>query len=258
MTHDDIGTAVIKFLDPAIWATLPEATLGPASHDGGRADVLAIKKAYRTEFRIYECKASRSDLLADTKHLKFEKYYPYCNRLYFAIAKGIEWKDLLQHHPVGILEVSDAGVKIKRHAPYRDRTGPGVAESYFLSILFSRLGPNNRRLLRLEAERAQLLRAEIGERAYLLNAKIQNQRIELSEREEQCARLEATAEKSVIRKIKTALGMRASWHEPEEFKPGNFIRDYISEKVITNYRNDVLSAMNALEVWCQSKEVAAE
>lgn len=56
----------------------------------GQADVITIKPSYnRFNMDIYEVKVSRSDLLQDIKKGKYKKYLPHCNRLYFAIKKGI-------------------------------------------------------------------------------------------------------------------------------------------------------------------------
>lgn len=66
-------------------------------------DLLRIRKSYtRPDFIIYEVKASRSDFMSDITSGKWQKYLPYCSRLYFAtpahgvakpedIPKGIGW-----------------------------------------------------------------------------------------------------------------------------------------------------------------------
>lgn len=76
------GTRFIEVPLGSVWLNRRE---GP-----GQADVLTIKPSYnRFNLDIYEVKVSRSDLLQDIKSGKYKKYLPHCNRLYFAVKKGI-------------------------------------------------------------------------------------------------------------------------------------------------------------------------
>lgn len=63
-------------------------------NNGGNADVVTIKPSYsHFNLDIYEVKVQRSDFLQDIKSGKYKKYLPYCNRLYFAVLKGIAKKE---------------------------------------------------------------------------------------------------------------------------------------------------------------------
>lgn len=100
----------------------------------GRVDVVTFAPSH-TRFcvSIYECKASRSDLLADLNAGKWQKYLPFCNRLYFAAPRGVITVDDLPPG-VGLKTLGDKGWGTTRQA--RPQPGMQFSQETLLTMLF--------------------------------------------------------------------------------------------------------------------------
>jgi len=61
-------------------------------------DVLVLRMSYNLDLAAYECKASRSDFHADVNVGKYRRYFPICNRLFFAAPSGLLRKDDIPDH----------------------------------------------------------------------------------------------------------------------------------------------------------------
>lgn len=57
---------------------------------GGQIDVFALRPSWTGPMpTVYEVKISRADFLRDTQAGKYQRYLPYCRRLYFATPEGM-------------------------------------------------------------------------------------------------------------------------------------------------------------------------
>ena len=57
---------------------------------GGQMDVFSVKPSWtQPQPTVYEVKISRPDFLRDTQAGKYQRYLPYCRRLYFATPAGM-------------------------------------------------------------------------------------------------------------------------------------------------------------------------
>lgn len=123
MTHAELVMATARAQDHAQWMVWCEPVLGAHSRveDGSsgeaRPDVLMIRKSWaRYEVRIIEVKVTQSDLEQDVKKLKFEKYFPWCDRMSFMCGPGVKHESLIPH-PVGIQRWSAKGAQTRRAPP---------------------------------------------------------------------------------------------------------------------------------------------
>lgn len=100
----------------------------------GQADVVTIKPSYtRFNLDIYEVKVNRSDFLSDIKRGKYKRYFPHCNRLYFAVLDGVAEKNEIPEE-VGLIKRTEKGwstIKAakKREVKFDERILMGLAFS---------------------------------------------------------------------------------------------------------------------------------
>lgn len=85
---------------------------------GGQMDVFAVRPSWTQPTpTVYEVKISRPDFLRDTQAGKYERYLPYCRRLYFATPAGmIDRKEV----PVGM------GLCVRGETGWRTVVAPRV------------------------------------------------------------------------------------------------------------------------------------
>lgn len=138
--HDDLVKDLYQHFVDAGQCVFAEPKLGSHYLNNGTCpmpDIYTFKKSYtRTDIHAIEIKAHRSDLLSDIRNAKWEKYQPYCDRVSFALAPGIEWKDVLDHQPVGIMVRNEKGWRTLRAAPRHGMRQP-IPEEVWLSLFFS-------------------------------------------------------------------------------------------------------------------------
>ena len=140
MTHRELcfdlayakGTQFIEVPLGPVWKYHVKMANG---EDPGRADVVTIKPSYdKFNMDIYECKATRADFLGDIKSKKYERYFHYCHRLYFACLSGIANKREMPDG-VGLIIKGEKGWSVIKAARKRDVSIP---EPALLSLLFYR------------------------------------------------------------------------------------------------------------------------
>lgn len=131
--------------------------------DYGSPDILTINTSY-SKFvrRIYEVKASNSDMLSDLRKEKWTRYLPICDRLTFAVASGVDFEKHLRPLPVGIMVQRENGTwRNVRAAPVNMKSEPWP-ENVWMALLFGKMGQRkDTRLDRLEFERRMLLGADL-------------------------------------------------------------------------------------------------
>ena len=124
-----------------------------------QADVVTMRPSWTQPTpTIYEVKISRADFLSDVRSRKFEKYLPYCRRLYFAVPKGlVDRKEVPE----------ECGVCVRGPRGWHTTRGPRlrmVDDERFAALVFSfllRLHPASWRMTR-EDRIARNLRALRG------------------------------------------------------------------------------------------------
>lgn len=221
LTHDDLVNDLAATIDPWKNVVFRGPRLGPWGEGTPVPDLYVFAKSYtRTNIRVFEVKASRSDLLGDVRREKWEKYLPYCDRLYFALGPGIEWKDLLAHQPVGVMVRGPKGWKTVRQGPVNPHRQP-IPENIFLAVIFShldRLTQKDSRLARLEAEKTHLLKSEIRDLYGCRNRKLQRWADDLLRQELALEAQRKDARRAAFEEIRQALGLETGgfWGDPHE------------------------------------------
>lgn len=101
-----------------VWTefTLPVVS---GTNEAGRADVFAFCPWWsRHDRSIYEIKVQRTDYLTDVSKGKYRKYLPFCNRLYFAVPKGLVRKTEVPD-TAGLIVHGENGWRVVKSAPQR-------------------------------------------------------------------------------------------------------------------------------------------
>lgn len=164
--HEKLLEDLTTKFDPSNTVIIKEPNLGSAFKQRGhvpKPDLVVMNKAYKPNITIYEVKATRSDLLHDTKSLKWEKYLPFADRLYFALAPGVVWEDVLGNQPVGIMQRGANGWRTVRSAP-KNPHRQVFPEEVWLSLIFKITDDRKQkqsRVERLEHEKEALLRNDL-------------------------------------------------------------------------------------------------
>lgn len=210
-------------------AVFSEVQLNPTRDDGaefGIADVMVMNLSYkRQNLRIYEVKASMSDLSQDIDKGKWRKYLSYCDRFYFAIGDpDIEWrKKIFPDMPCGVIVRKWDGWKVARKPPLNKHEPMGA--TFWLSIIFSqvlRMQPQGSAAL--EAQKVELLTADIKKLTPQFNAKLADERFKLKDRENDLeykegelerdrTAVDAQTEGRVLDQLRERLGMRGNWRD---------------------------------------------
>jgi len=173
-------------------------------------DVMTFQKSYtKPDVRIYEVKASRADLMGDVKKAKWEKYLPFCDRLFFAVHDSVKYEDVISHLPVGIMKFSEKSGKwsIVRMAPNNKRTQE-IPEEVFLSLMFS-TSQSVSRVERLEAEKSIMLKQEIQDLYRIRNHAIRKKMSELRDLQREQERERADLNRRVMQAVASKIG--AGW-----------------------------------------------
>ena len=142
MKHDDLQQSLYDNFDASQWARFQKLNTGPKGmEDFGEIDFLAMRFSYsKPEIRAYEVKVSQADFDGDVKSQKFHKYLPYCDRFYFAIEKGIKWKDRIGHLPeVGVIIHGEKGWRVAKTPIPNTKREETIPEHFFMSIIFNKL-----------------------------------------------------------------------------------------------------------------------
>lgn len=155
---------------------------GWASGNGfGLPDLITVPCSHANFVRkIYEVKASQSDLLGDLREEKWTRYLPLADRFIFAIQHPIDYKKYLWHLPVGIMVFKNNKWRTVRAAPINNRAEPWN-EAVWRSLLFGRMMNKKRdnRLERLEAECIVMRREELKELYFAKNRQLSKRYTEL-------------------------------------------------------------------------------
>jgi len=180
-------------------------------------DVLVMHKSYRKpDVRLYEVKASRSDLQKDCRAGKWERYLPFCDRLYFALGPDVgEWESMLGHQNVGVMVRGKNGWKTVRAAPKNPHRQP-FQEEVLLALIFTRLSdPRDSRLQRLEAERERLAKDAIRELTQTRNRELKKFQAELNEREHELRLRSERLGREAIEALRKKLDLKSQdrWRE---------------------------------------------
>jgi len=217
----------------------------------GSPDLLAVKKSYsRPDWHVYEVKATQSDLLSDLRKNKFERYYPLCERLTFAVHHSVDWRKHLTPVPgVGIMVFTEKGrwhtkrAARKHGGPYPDIDGVAM------SLMFGRMSENARdangpRLSRLEAERARLAKRDIdslwcaankfiSEKARDIRAKDAEVEFKLNKLERLQENTNKLAKEKALRDIQKLLGLEHRWRILE---PKDALEEVINETLGAKFK----------------------
>lgn len=212
-THDALVSDMRHYFAVGGHCVFAEPKLGSAYLSGGKVpipDIYTFRKSYtKTDIHAIEIKAHRSDLQADIRNQKWEKYYPFSDRISFALAPGIEWKDLLDGQPVGIMVRGPSEWRVLRAAPRHGQRQP-IPEEVFMSLFFSHLEYERKevaRLRRLEAEKEMLLSEEIKNLYRLRNRALADKLAQIKNIELQAQRDTESIKADAWREIRTALGI---------------------------------------------------
>jgi hypothetical protein len=151
----------------------------------GSPDVLWFKKSHANpDVRVFEVKATQSDLLADLRVGKWEKYLPLCDRLIFAVSEEVDYEKHLRPHPVGIMVFnSKKGTWRSVRAAPKHKREPWN-ETLLRALLFGRMHENLRdsfgnHYLRIERERRILRSPDLWELSKSANARLKETAREL-------------------------------------------------------------------------------
>lgn len=190
-----------------------EAALGSRMWRGGHVavpDLLTIQKSYsKPDITICEVKATRTDLLSDVGEGKWRRYLPVCERLYFCLPQGMEWKDVLGGEPVGIRIRTETGWRTVKKAPKRTMEKWDV--DFALALLFLRKGQDVQGN-RLESKRSyvrQLQRVAkdvtLWERT--VNEAIERKRKEVGELEDKAKAAIRDARRNALDELRKEMGI---------------------------------------------------
>jgi hypothetical protein len=163
-------------------------------------DVLLIKKAYaRPDFRIYEVKVKNSDFKSDLQKLKFEKYYSYADRVFFAVGPEVtvDVKKELEGHPVGIIKYGKSGWRTVKNAPKLNNNKMIDWEMYLALMMNGKLWDKKDRLSRLDRELIRIKKMEIEHHYSGANEYLEKRLKELQHKEYEMKDLERAAERKV-------------------------------------------------------------
>ena len=87
-THDGLQADLAETRAEAGDIVVEKLCLG--AWGSAQADVVVVRPSWSSPTpTIYEVKVTRSDFLRDVRAKKFEKYLPFCRRLYFAVPRGL-------------------------------------------------------------------------------------------------------------------------------------------------------------------------
>lgn len=203
-THWSLQAKLAKSFDRLKYKVFTERGYGTGD---GRIDVMAIAKSYRREIKFYEVKASQRDFEQDLKNEKWQKYLPYCDKLYFALGPALDHKkclDALKNCPVGVVVYKDNHWAVKRGAP---PTAPKqIPEHAWIAFLIGN-EEGDTRLARMEAEAEKLRHLELKQLCRSASVFLRNKASELLEQSAVHEVGKAAYEQEVRRKIAEELGM---------------------------------------------------
>lgn len=218
LTHRQLVNDLANHLEASDTIVFREPCIGRGGSP--MPDILRMRKSYtRTNISAYEVKASRSDLMQDVKNTKWENYLHVCDRFFFAIGNDFEYKDIIEHLPVGIIRRSKSGWTTPRAAPLNPHRQP-LDEETSLALLMHQSNkhrPKESRLSKLEVEREILLKDEVKNLYRLHNKKLADRISDVQRREQEVRHLEAEQRREIKEQIFTALNLRVPWYRDDEF-----------------------------------------
>jgi hypothetical protein len=191
LSHDALlRTLALHLRDPEK-VQFPEPNLNGWAMGGdyGSPDLLEIPKSYsRFVRKVFEVKATQSDLLSDLRADKWLRYLPLCDRMTFAVQDGIDYEKHLRPLPVGIMLYKGGRWRTVRAAPPNQKAQPWP-ENVWMALLFGRMGVrDSSRLLRMEAEAAILRSQELKELRYSAHQRLAKLAREIESRKDELDR----------------------------------------------------------------------
>lgn len=225
MTHADAIKSLAKQFDHVDWLIFTECSM----RSDCIPDLLVFKKSYaRAETRIYEVKVTLGDLKQDVKKMKFQKYFDYADRVFFAIGPGIKVdvaKEILAGQSVGIMSFRGDKWVVNVPAP-RLAHEKKIDWEFFLALMMGgkQFKPSER-YSRIEREHMIVMQDEIKTR-YAVHNRALNKKIgELENQRSEMQNMERSARILAHRKLREEFGISKSWgHE-------GYIRDLFKELV---------------------------
>jgi len=217
MDHAELVSDLAETFDPELNVVFRERAVLSRHFNSGQVpvpDLLVFHKSYRhPDIRVYEVKATRADLLSDLRKGKWERYLPYCDRIYFALGDGFEWKDKLDHLAVGIIVRGKRGWKTIKAAPRNPHREP-LTEEVFFALLFGGIEQRTyrNRIDRLTTLKEILLKKEILQLTKSCNKWLADQAEQLMEKERDLKIREERAERDGIELVRKALGLNKTWY----------------------------------------------
>jgi hypothetical protein len=212
----------------------------------GIVDALVMNKSFSNpDFRVYEVKASTSDLLADLRESKFEKYLPYADHMWFALGPDVDNKKL-RDYPVGILQLTDGKWKRLRVAPPNNKRRPWPEWAFISLLLYHtpKVIDINNNLRHLQDLKESLLKEDIRRLEYQLDGKLQERLRGVLNREKRCESLEQDTINAAYKTILERLGQKPDYFYANPKKP---IDDLLHRALIDPLREEFFKRLDALE-----------
>ena len=246
MTHQELIEDLAETMDPEINVVISEVPLGSKTIQSsvGVPDLFVMRKSYRKpDIRIYEVKRTIGDLATDIRSQKYQRYEPYCDRLYFALGPEC-WcpkaEELLRAENVGIMIRGTKGWCTIRVAPRREREP--LSEMVVISLMMNgrRRDPQGR-VSRMERVREELLKKEIQDLRHARMGDLSEAAKQLIEDRESLENLRLETRRVVMGEIRLELGLSKRWYADDTAK------EIFEEVVFQPARAAALNGMTKLE-----------
>lgn len=142
LSHDALLSTLENHLRDSAKIHFREPNLNGWAMGGtyGSPDLLEIPKSYsRFVRRVFEVKATQSDLLADLREGKWNRYLPLCDRMIFAVQDGVDYEKHLRPLSVGIMVYKNERWRTVRAAP-QNQQARDWPEAVWMALLFGKMG----------------------------------------------------------------------------------------------------------------------
>lgn len=233
MTHADAIKSLSSNFDLNDWLIFTECSM----RSDCIPDLMMFKKSYaRAETRIYEVKVTLADLRQDVKKMKFQKYFDYADRVFFAIGPGIKVetaKEILDGQQVGIVS-HRGGVWVTNKPAPRLAHEKKIDWELFLALMMgARKLHRDDRYSRLEREHMLVMASEIHERYKIHNRELDKKIQELGRMRDELSDVEKNADRRAMIKLREQLGITKHWASE------GFVRDMFRQVVEKKFEEAV-------------------
>ena len=216
-----------------------EVKMGSTHLEGGVPipDLFVMKKSFtKPNIRIYDIKATTSDLMGDIRDNKFEKYLPYCDRFYFACGPDVKVnKEDVKRHKVGLVKRGKNGWRTIVSAPRNDRKP--LDEWIFLSLLMymERMWPPHQS--RAEKEKEVLAKHELFHLSRSANKYLADKAHELEEKERRIKRVERNTREEILKEFAEKLECEYIW----KVSFNEIYKNRVIDPIVKKFKDDLES-----------------